>query len=174
MPPETERLSESPYRHVDQEPDPYLEAWARLRRLERRGWWFLAPLTVGFVVWLATAFALSLRHGDPVARQGIRISTMLVAAYTVVLAVATAPIAVFRSVCPRCGYSKLVWAVPGSAYGPFERRRGSRQATCRRCGIVVGTPKSAYDPATGELLQPVAKRAQGENDRASPPDRPST
>jgi hypothetical protein len=138
-------VPDEPYRApMPVAPDPYMVAWRRLRRLERRGLWFVAPLTVGFLIWIATMFVFILPQSDLVARgRCSRTATLLMGAYTVALAIATAPIAVFRSVCPRCGYSKLVWPVPGPDNGAFERRRGSRQATCRHCGIVVGTPKSA-------------------------------
>ena len=101
------------------QPDPYLAAWAKLRRQRVRAW-----LTVA----LAPASWLACASLDRIVGPGGRSS--IVYGWTVFLACWMALLFCnLRFLCPHCRRS-------------FFRRRAPRDR-CARCGIRVGTPKAA-------------------------------
>lgn len=114
-------VSDSPYRvPVPRPPDPYLVAWANLRR--RRAFAWAAAL-----LW-ALAFTVTLPAIVARARM-VGIAVAVTAVCWVSRIVGNIMLAHFG--CPRCG---------SSFYGG-RRTRAPWSLECVTCGIAIGTPK---------------------------------
>ena len=114
-------VSDSPYRvPVPRPPDPYLVAWANLRRRKAFAW-------AAVLLW---ALALTVTVPAIVARAPV---VSIAAAVTVVCWVSgiVGKVALAHFRCPRCG---------SSFYGE-RRTRAPWSSACVTCGIEIGTPK---------------------------------
>jgi hypothetical protein len=111
-------VSNEPYRAPPPAPpDPYAAAWAELRRRER------VQLRILFVGAAYAALCVACME-----RRALLVGAALFASAVIVAAVHTASFC-----CPRCH----------DLLGVGRNLRGSRR--CLRCGIAIGTPKSAID-----------------------------
>jgi hypothetical protein len=124
----TRRSAKMPYRQAPPRPeDPYLVAWAQLRRRRTRAW----AITAGYVAFAMTTACLYERlSGHRIGRAPFSVLTFPVLAIFFALRKRAHD---FR--CPRCGER-------------FEAQRGVRNPTTRRClncGIAMGTPKDAMN-----------------------------
>jgi hypothetical protein len=99
-------------------PDPYVVAWEHLRR--RQAWTPIVWIAV-FVVFLAAGYFSLWRRTLSVNRVLFAVNLAQIARYML------GPSSRFR--CPHCG------------------NKGNVHKKCRRCGIAIGTPKSAIDEA---------------------------
>jgi hypothetical protein len=122
-------VSESPYRAPSPvEPDPYLVAWARQRRVDTR---LITLVSCAAIAYLLLITCLSLRYGWPI--QNLAWTNIVVAllARQVVLKKRS------QYNCPHC-------AKPFLSEEDKKRSLGRRwKLQCVHCGILFGTPKSA-------------------------------
>ena len=109
-------------------PDPYMTAWAQLRRCRRL-------VAVGLAGWLTTMFVLL-----PVLD---RLCIPFATANWVLLVLASCGACGFT--CPNCGeaFAARDWFTAPRAPDVYFRTR------CVHCGIAIGTPKSAVGCSHG-------------------------
>jgi hypothetical protein len=138
------RVSESPYRAPSPvESDPYLVAWARQRRVDRRLITLVSGAAIGYLLLIAF---LSLRCGWPA--QTMFWSNMVLAL------LARQAVLKKRSQynCPHC-------AKPFLSEEDKKRSLGRRwKLQCVHCGILFGTPRSACSLSSERVEDPVVPK----------------
>lgn len=136
-------MTQRPYRVSAPKPDPYLAAWARLRR--RRAIRRVAAAFVGYSLATVIAVATKTAQRTPGARvQALGENYLMLGsgvAFGIVLLGLTAALARYLVpfLCPRC--AQPFFRGPAMELG-FAR-------TCVNCGIAVNTPRLNSDAGEG-------------------------